>query len=142
MIARAELPTNDIYDVLGDGACRDGWKVLINALLFADGSLGNWPEETRGSFPEGIKLREAVRMIEAKHAPIAHLFGTGLGYKLMRHESDILISVITNLYKTGVPALPLHDAVLVRRSDVEAAKVAMEYELELRTGHGRGSVKI
>lgn len=142
VIAQAEPPTGDIYDVLGDGSCRDGWKVLINALLFADGSLGNWPDGTRGSLPEGLKLREAVRLIEVKHAPIARLFGSGLGYRLMRLESDILISVITNLFKTGVPALPLHDAVLVRRSDVEAAKAAMEHELELRTGSGRGSVKI
>ena len=140
--AQAEVPEDDFYDVTGDGSSRNGWKILINAMLFAERPLGNWPENARGCFPEGMKLKEAVKLIERKHEPIAHLFGSGIGYQLMRIESDILVDVITNLFRSGITALPLHDAVLVAESQARTAKEVMEYELARRTGYRRATVKI
>lgn len=132
--AQAEQPDGDIYDVAGDKTGRDGWKVLLNATLFADGSLRNWPKGAREHFSEGTKLRDAIEMLTQKHAPIAHLFGTGLGYQLMKAESDILISVVSHLFRQRITALPLHDAVLVARSHAETARKAMQDEFTLRTG--------
>lgn len=132
--AQAEQPEGDIYDVAGDGTGRDGWKMLLNAMLFADRRLGNWPKDARKHFPAGMKLRDAIDMLKRKHAPIAHLFGTGLGFELMRHESDMLISIMAHLFKNGITALPLHDAVLVARSHAETAKQLMQDEFTLRTG--------
>lgn len=118
-------PDGDIYDVFGNGTGRDGCKKLMNALLFADGPLRNWPENTRQNFPAGTKLRTAVEMLTARHAPVAKLFGTRLGFQLMRIESDMLIEIITYLASIGVTALPLHDAVLVAESKAEIAAKAM-----------------
>jgi hypothetical protein len=140
--AQAEIPEDDFYDVAGDGSSRDGWEILINAMLFAERPLGNWPEKARECFPEGMKLREAVKLIERKHRPIIHLFGSGLGFQFMRSESDMLIAVVSHLFKIGVPALPLHDAVLVAVSHAETAKEVLEYEMALRTGSRRATVKI
>jgi hypothetical protein len=140
--AQAVTPEDDFYDVSGDGSSRDGWKILINAMLFAERPLGNWPKNTRECFPEGMRLKEAVTLIECKHRPIAHLFGSGIGFQLMRFESDILIGVVSQLFKIGIPALPLHDAVLVGRPHAEAAKQVMEDELALRTHSRRATVKI
>lgn len=131
--AQAEQPDDDIYDVAGAKTERDGWKVLLNAMLFANGRLGNWPKGAREHFPERTKLRDAIEMLERKHAPIAHLFGTGLGYQLMRAESDILISVVSHLFKQNITALPLHDAVLVARSHAETARKTMQDEFTHRT---------
>lgn len=132
--AQAEQPEGDIYDVAGDGTGRNGWKMLLNAMLFADGRLGNWPKGASEHFPAGTKLCDAIEMLKRKHAPIAPLFGTGIGFELMRHESDMLISVISHLFKNGITALPLHDAVLVAQSHAETAKKAMEDEFAHRTG--------
>jgi hypothetical protein len=140
--AQAAMPEDDFYDVAGDGSSREGWKTLINAMLFAERPLGNWPHDTRECFPVGTRLKDAVAMIERKHRPIAHLFGSGIGFQLMRIESDILIGVVSHLFKGGIPALPLHDAVLVGRSHAETAKEVMEDELALRTGCRRATVKI
>jgi len=140
--ARAEQPDNDLYDVMGDGACRDGWKALINATLFATKPLGGWPTDAREELPQGMKLRDAVATIKRKHAPIAKLFERGLGFGLMRHESDMLVAVVTALFKNGVTALPLHDSVLVARSHAETAKRFMEQEFKHRTGAARAFVKI
>ncbi|WP_027569513.1 hypothetical protein [Bradyrhizobium sp. URHA0013] len=123
--AGAPLPEVDLYDVFGDGTGRDGCKKLMNALLFVKGPLKNWPEDTRQHFPRGMNLRTAVEILTAKHAPIAHLFGKGLGFQLMRIESDMLIAVLAELSAAGVTALPLHDAVLVAEAHAGVAQETM-----------------
>jgi hypothetical protein len=140
--ARAEQPKGDVYDIAGDSTCRDGWKALINAMLFATKPLGGWPTDVRNDLPQGMKLGEAVAAIKRKHAPIAKLFERGLGFQLMRHESDLLVSVVTALFKNGITALPLHDSVLVARSHADTAKDFMEQEFMHATGSPRAFVKI
>jgi len=140
--AGAEQPDGDIYDVQGDQTGRDGWKKLMNALLFADASLKNWPEDTLPHFPDGTNLRDAIMMLGRKHGPIEPLFGTGLGFELMRSESDIIIEVTRLLFKLGITALPLHDAVLVGESRAVAAQAVMQGEFERRTGCSSAIVKI
>ncbi|MDF0585047.1 hypothetical protein [Bradyrhizobium yuanmingense] len=135
-------PEGDIYDVAGDGSGRDGWKTLMNALLFSDGPLRNWPDRTLQHFPSGTKLRDAIKMLAARHAPIADLFGVGLGFQLMRIESDMLIGVVTYLASLGVTALPLHDAVLVAESKAYVAKDAMQAAFSMATGSSCAIVSI
>ena len=140
--AREAQPRADLYDITGDGTCREGWKQLINALLFAERPLRGWPRDTREKLPNGVSLREAVTAIKAKHAPIAHLLEHGLGFKLMRIESDMLIAVVTALFKQGITALPLHDSVLVARPYGDTARKVMEAAFRRHTGSARASVKI
>lgn len=140
--AQSKQPNGDLYDVTGDGTCRDGWKVLISAMLFARKPLGGWPTDAREEFPSGMKLRDAIEAIKRKHAPIAKLFERGLGFQLMRHKSDLLVSVVTALFKNGITALPLHDSVLVARSHAEKAKTFMEQEFMHCTGSARAFVKV
>ncbi|WP_225174119.1 MULTISPECIES: hypothetical protein [unclassified Bradyrhizobium] len=142
--ARADKPQpeGDIYDVAGDGSGRDGWKTLMNAMLFSDGPLRNWPEGTLQHFPSGFKLRTATEMLAARHQPIAHLFGTGLGFQLMRFESDMLIGIIAHLASLGVTALPLHDAVLVAESKAYVAAGAMQAAFSMGTGSSCAIVSI
>ncbi|WP_338312909.1 hypothetical protein [Bradyrhizobium sp. TM239] len=135
-------PEGDIYDVAGNGSGRDGWKTLMNAMLFSDGPLRNWPEGTLQHFPSGTKLRGATEMLAARHQPIAHLFGTGLGFELMRIESDMLIGIITHLASLGVTALPLHDAVLVAESKAHVAADAMQAAFSMWTGSSCAIVSV
>lgn len=140
--AQAEQPADDVYDVSEDGLSREGWKRLTNALLFAQKPLKQWPDETKQHFPESTSLRNAIQAINRKHEPIAPLFNQGIGFRLMRVESDMLISVVTALFKSGVTALPLHDAVLVARSQADTAKDFMQAEFERRTGSRCAIVKV
>lgn len=140
--AQADLPEGDLYDVIGDHSSRAGWKMLINAMLFAQKALGNWPKNSRQHFPKGMSFKEATGLVRKKHKAIAHLFGAGQGFHFMRLESDILIAVIGHLFRNGVTALALHDAVLVAQSRAQFAKEAMEQELAYRAPGRRASVKI
>lgn len=138
---QAPQPIGDLYDVMGDGTGRDGWKLLLNALLFARGTLRRWPRDCSPLLP-GLNLRQAVALLTEKHQPIAHLFGTGIGFELMFMESEMLITVVTHLFEKGITALPLHDAVLVAKPHAKAAKAAMEYVFRLHTGQHRAFVKV
>lgn len=122
---RHPVPEGDLYDLVGEGISREGWKKLTNALLFADGPIRSWPKETSSLFQSGTKLRDALAMIRHVHAPIAHLFGSRIGFKLMLTESDILLEALAGLSQRGITALPLHDSVLVAGSDAEVAKEVM-----------------
>lgn len=119
-------PDPDLYDVRGDGRHRDGFKRLLNALLFATQQMTRWPTDTSSEFPAGTKLQAVLAEIAIYHEPIAHLFGTGIGFRLMNMESAILLDALFRLYAAGVTALPLHDSILVAASHEMAARDAMQ----------------
>ncbi|MCK1347741.1 hypothetical protein IVB25_16640 [Bradyrhizobium sp. 193] len=89
-----------------------------------------------------MNLKEALPFLRQKHEPIARLFETGIGFELMFAESQLLIAVATHLFESGIPALPLHDAVLVSRPDAAAARAALEYAFCCSTAQPRAFVKI
>ncbi|MCJ2132299.1 hypothetical protein [Methylobacterium sp. E-045] len=120
------VPSGDLYDVRGDGAFRDGFKVLMNAMFYVPSRLTRLPAEAQVAFPSGTKARDAVAEVERFHAPIAHLFGTEVGFRLTAIESTILVTALAILFNKGITALPLHDAVLVAESEAALAADAME----------------
>ncbi len=108
-----EPTEGDLYDIEGDGLNRKGWKQLFNAQLFAQSPLKTWPRGCREAFDRPMSFRQACDMLEERHRPIAHLFGTGIGFRFMLMESTALIEALGYLHAEGIPALPLHDSVLV-----------------------------
>jgi hypothetical protein len=74
------------------------------------------------------KPRDAIEDTKRKHAAIAHLFERGHGLRFMRTESDLTVAVTLALFRRGVVALPIHDAVLVSEKYAADAKAAMEQE--------------
>ncbi len=140
--ARIAPPERDLYDLEGDGQNRKGWKQLLNAQLFAKGRLKAWPRDCREAFDKPPAFKEACALLEERHRPIAHLFGTGIGFHLMFQESSALIVALGYLHEEGIPALPLHDSVLVPRSQAERAKMLLQAALERCIEKSRAAVSI
>ncbi len=136
MLARQPAPAGDLYDIFGDGTARPGVKKLLNALLFARQPIKHWPRETAQLFPEGMKLHDAITAMERRHEAISHLFGTGVGFKLMFVESQVLLRALLALRKERITALPLHDSVLVALSCAERAKELLTDAIEELTLEG------
>jgi hypothetical protein len=137
-----QAPDGDLYDIVGDGSSREGWKKLVNALLFADTQMTRWPEGTSRHFPRGTKLQDALALVRFVHEPIVTLFGTGIGLKLMLTESEILIEALGHLAHRGITALPLHDSVLVAASDAEEATGIMAESFALFANDARAKLKV
>ena len=135
-------PDGDLYDIVGDGSSREGWKKLVNSMLFAKEPMTRWPEKTSALFSKGTKLQDALAFVRHVHAPIAKLFGTGVGYKLMRVESGILIEALGVFAGRGITALQLYDSVLVAESEAAAAKGVMADAFALFTNDARAKLKV
>lgn len=133
-LAKAKPPRGDLYEYKKVSAKREGWKKITNALLFASRPMKNWPMETKHHFSDEVKLSTAIGAIKEKHAKIAKLFEQGIGYRLMRIESDMLIKILCRLRDEGVVALPLHDSVLVAKPFAALTKRLMESEFKRFTG--------
>lgn len=100
---------------------REAIKRIVQALI----------NDRSGKRPERIKLPDSLtfypaftraevrQMIEEKHAPIADAFGTGAGLRLQRQDSDIALSVITDLMEEGILALPIHDSFIVEETNAD-----------------------
>lgn len=97
---------------LRPGRYREAIKAMTQALI--NDRDGKEPE--RIPLPDGLsfrpafKRREVRHMIEEKHAAIADAFGTGVGLRLQRKDSDLALNIITELKEQGVVALPIHDS--------------------------------
>ena len=123
--AGATPPPGDLYNIPDLEGCRDGVKLLFNALLFASKPLKRYPKDAKHEFPSQLKVDAAVALIERHHHQIAHLFRTKIGFKAMKIESDILVDVLITLGDLGICGLPLNDAVMVANHHQETARSVM-----------------
>jgi hypothetical protein len=79
-------------------------------------------------------VKDEVAAIRERHKAIADWFECGRGLRLQRIESDILVAVLLKSDALGITALPIHDAVLVARSQGTTAQRIMETEARKVTG--------
>jgi hypothetical protein len=112
----------DAYGVLG--CAREGCKIVFSSMLFADKPRKNLPTDALPHFT-GYRARQVYTALEAKHAAIRDRFYAGLGHKLFRVESDLLVENMLALIERGITAVPLHDAFLCPLSRAKAVQEQM-----------------
>jgi hypothetical protein len=127
-----EPAARDLYDVPCFEGYRDGAKRLLNALFFDTKQRASKPKRTPQDIAEGVELfppaksiAELITALAEAHGPIARHFGSGVGHHLQFLESTILVKVLLHLRRAGIVGLPVHDALIVRRSNAEEAKAKM-----------------
>lgn len=104
---------------------RTATKRVMYSMLFQEGELKRCPRGTRLLLPKGSHIRTHVKNIKQRHAPVAHLFGTGIGMRLFKRESTVLLEALRLCRAEGIAALPVHDAILVAQSKADAARAVM-----------------
>ncbi|BAV63738.1 hypothetical protein [Sphingobium cloacae] len=119
---------------LPPGYFREGLKAITQTLL--NGDMENRPENARISFSfKPYFSRPQVRkMLLEKHTPIASAFGSRAGLRLQRKDSDLALSIITDLREQGIVALPIHDSFLVPQKDKENLIKSMNYHYKEMIG--------
>ena len=107
-------------------------KRAFNTLVNADTRIGAIRAIARKIGGKGAfaKAADLVSQIQAKHAPVAHNFGSGAGRRLMRRDSDMTEYLLLCLLKRGIVALPVHDSYIVEESAKGALLEAMAKALE------------
>jgi hypothetical protein len=141
-------PDGDLYAIPGLEGYRSGIKMAMNVFLFDETSKRpRWPKEMGvgvgtdddaaadpvgeaasydARLPAGWTVARTKRAILEKHPHLVEAWGEGLGYRLMNLESDILVQVLLDLVDQGIPALGLHDGLMVQSSKKKEAMAAME----------------
>jgi hypothetical protein len=143
----AEPPEGDLYAIPGLEDHRSGVKLAMNCFLF-DGPnpRRSWPDELavgdgdengtrvdpslvgasiKGRLPGGWGVGKTKKAILSVHPALKSAWGRHLGYRLMFRESEVLIAVLNSLVSQGIPALGLHDGLMVAVSNKEEAIAAM-----------------
>ena len=125
-VAGLEPTFADAYRI-ADRPMRDRQQVktVLNALLSAEKPTTKQP---RGLGLRTRDFRNLLFDIERTHAPIRHLFGTGLGLQLQFKESQATMAALLRLKAEGVVALPVHDCLIVGRSKIDRAAQVMSEE--------------
>jgi hypothetical protein len=76
-------------------------------------------------------IKMVQQAVLTKHPLLEQIGSTTLNsLDLMFLESQAVISTINKLIELGIPSLPVHDSLIVKRQDAEAAKASLEYEYE------------
>jgi hypothetical protein len=127
-------PEGDIYQIPGFGRYREGVKKLFAAAMFSAEAFRRVPQGTRKLLPEDMPVGMMVEQIKTHHRPIAHLLFTGVGFKEMFRESEILIDALLALIDKGVVALPIHDALVVPYSKLALVRDTMLNVFREHTG--------
>lgn len=135
LYARARAtPPDDCYAVPGYRHHREGWKKLLNALLFDGDARERMPQGIRSQLPSRMSYEQAKHLLLAHNHSIAHLIRDGVGFELMFAESELMIATLFALRAQDVPALPVHDGLLVGYDASIQAASTMRSAFLARTG--------
>jgi hypothetical protein len=133
LYAQAGIPfTGDAYAI--DGFDRRDVKRAFNIAL-------NAPNE-HATVSATIKHLECGRKhaagvldaIKRRHKPIEHHFCADTGMRLMRIDSELILTALKIVNDAGEPALPIHDALMVPSRCADKAEAAMREAFERTFG--------
>ena len=131
-------PAGDLYASvpgLSEPRWRPGVKKVVSAMLFRSSPLTRAPRGTRSMLPSGFPASQLRSSILAAHPALAEIFETGIGLRLMFQESQVLVAALLALADKGIPALPMHDGLMVAGSKDDLAARIMGDAAEAITGH-------
>ncbi len=83
-----------------------------------------------------LKARDVTDAIEKVHPTIAKYLFSNSANRLMLAESEIVTSALLKLMEAGIPALPVHDSLIVSRRHRNRVRQVMEDAYREHTGFG------
>ncbi|MFJ5486900.1 hypothetical protein ACIKTA_04360 [Hansschlegelia beijingensis] len=119
------MPECDPFIIPGFESHRDFVKKASYCIINSKKPLKRCPEGLRGDLPKGVRWKDLEPAI-LEHVPLVAQYAyTGAGLRLMRDESDILVSVLLGLAEAGIGFIPMHDGLMVPESQVAYAEHLM-----------------
>ncbi len=72
------------------------------------------------------KARKLFEDVKRRHAPVAHLFHTDQGIRLMRRDSELATAIMGAMRELGVVVLPIHDSFIADQKHEGKLREEME----------------
>lgn len=130
-----EPPEGDLYAVPGLESHRDGAKAAMSALLSYPSKMKMLPPRLKEMLPEGWTASRLRQAFADHHPHLVPYFEKDFGLDLMFIESRILLAAMRRLMEQDIPALPMHDGMMVPRSKADNAAEAMGWASLTICGH-------
>jgi hypothetical protein len=102
----------DLYELDG-GFTREQAKLAFQVALNARNrrtAIAAMARHAEIDWTRAAKLFDAVKM---RNAPIADAFGSDVGVRLQRLDSEIILGCLHTCISEGIPSLPVHDELVV-----------------------------
>lgn len=110
---------------------KNAFNTLLNASSIRTAELAiSDALQKRGLKQPRLTAKSLIEAVTARHPQFSEYWGSGVGLRLQRIDSDICLNVLRSLRRSGEVALPVHDSFIVRRSAVNLAEAAMAEALE------------
>ena len=121
---------------------REVGKRTFNRLLNGKAVRLQPDQQDLSQLGPDIPFNAFVEALRTKHLPIADAFGTKVSARLQRVDSDIIVEVLRRTSDAGVPALPIHDSVIVPETEEALARTAMSEAYRHVVGHEPGPIQL
>ncbi|WP_127520894.1 hypothetical protein [Mesorhizobium sp. Z1-4] len=108
-----KAPDGDLYAIPGLEGHREGAKAAFSALLSYPKDMKVLPARVRKQLPSGWNAKRVRQAFADRYPELSGLFECDKGLDLMFTESRILLATMRELMRQGVPALPMHDGMMV-----------------------------
>ena len=102
-------------------------------------------EDKRKNRPSAAAFAEADRLsaiIDSKHAVISDSLGTGQGLRLQHEDSKIMREIQRRCMVKGIPALCIHDFIVVPENMVSLAHEIMQKSFHAVTGSSHCNINL
>ena len=103
--------------------CKETFQRLMNRTAKKGGVNIRKPKEH--SPPTDIPYAKFLRDYQSHLGEVAAYLGKGIGLILQRADSEIALSILDELDKAGITALPVHDSFIVKIDDKDASAATM-----------------
>ena len=126
---------------IGDGSQRNEYKLVSLISINADkrGSHIAVRDALKDAGFDAAQDLSAIRKMmddfKARHAPIQDFLFSGVGIDLQNADSRIMEQIMMLLHKAGIPALPIHDSVIVQEEHSARLQKIMVRVYEEEMGH-------
>jgi len=131
-------PKGDMYDIglwstpAEYDRMRPIVKEFFNAIVNDEHGRYVLPKEHKKIL--GITRAQLMKLIQQKHAPIAHRFESGYGLTLQYEDSKIAEQVLMDLLSQNIVCLPIHDSFIVQSQERAKLEKAMAAAYKKRFG--------
>ncbi|WP_045834578.1 hypothetical protein [Hyphomicrobium sp. 99] len=121
-----------------DGVSAEYRKLIKRTLLALINAEGRIKAPASRERPPGWTWADLKDAIKEKHSRIASHFGSGIGRRLQRVDSDIAEDVMMSFMARDVLVLPVHDSFLTFPGQRDDLKTAMQTAYVARMGQNIG----
>jgi hypothetical protein len=124
----------DAYEI--PGFLRSDAKLAFNIGLNARTTQGAILALSEAMGDTRKYASQVLKAVKARHAEVADAFGSDMGVRLMRADSEITLDVMNSCIEHDIPCLPIHDSVLVPKRHRETVMELMSRSFSRRYPNG------